>query len=59
MAPKHGRNRQRFDLTLADGDLAAEVDRLVALGATRLGSAGDGAVELADLDGNEFCLTHG
>ncbi len=59
VAPKHGRNRQRFDLTLADGDLAAEVDRLLALGATRLGSAGDGAVELADPDGNEFCLTHG
>ncbi|MBA2640997.1 MAG: VOC family protein [Nocardioidaceae bacterium] len=58
-APKHGRNRQRFDLTLADGDLAAEIDRLVTLGATRLGSAGDGAVELADPDGNEFCLTHG
>jgi catechol 2,3-dioxygenase-like lactoylglutathione lyase family enzyme len=59
VAPKQGRNRQRFDLTLADGDLAAEVNRLVALGATRLGSAGDGAVELADPDGNEFCLTHG
>ncbi len=44
---------------LADGDLAAEVDRLVALGATRLGSAADGAVELADQGGNEFCLTHG
>ena len=59
VAPKHGRNRQRFDLTLTDGDLAAEVDRLLALGATRLGSAGDDAVELADPDGNEFCLTHG
>ena len=59
VAPKHGRNRQRFDLALADGDLAAEVDRLLARGATRLGSAGDGAVELADPDGNEFCLTHG
>lgn len=59
VAPKRGRNRQRFDLTLADGDLAAEVDRLLAMGATRLGSAGDGAVELADPDGNEFCLTHG
>ena len=57
VAPKHGRNRQRFDLTLADGHLAAEVDRLVALGATRLASA-NGAVELADPDGNEFCLTH-
>ena len=59
VAPKHGRNRQRFDLALTDGDPAAEVDRLVALGATRLDSSGDGAVELADPDGNEFCLTHG
>ena len=59
VAPKHGRNRQRFDLTPADGDLAADVDRLAALGATRLGSAADGAVELADPDGNEFGLTHG
>ena len=59
VAPKHGRNRQRFDLTLADGDLAAEVDRLLALGATRLGSTPDGVVELADPDGNEFCLRHG
>ena len=59
VAPKHGRNRQRFDLALADGDLAAEVDRLVAFGATRLGGVGDGAIELADPDGNEFCLTHG
>ena len=54
VAPKQGRNRQRFDFTLVDGELAAEVDRLVALGATRLGSAGDGVVELADPDGNEF-----
>ena len=59
VAPKHGRNRQRFDLTPVDGDLAAEVDRLVRLGATRCGSAGDGAVELADPDGNEFGLTPG
>jgi catechol 2,3-dioxygenase-like lactoylglutathione lyase family enzyme len=59
VAPKLGRSRQRFDLNLADGDLAAEVDRLVALGATRLGTAADGDVELADPDGNEFCLTPG
>jgi predicted enzyme related to lactoylglutathione lyase len=59
VAPKHGRNRQRFDVALADGDATAEIERLVALGATRLGSTGDDAVELADPDGNEFCLTHG
>jgi len=59
VAPKHRRNRQRFDLALVDGDLGAEVDRLSVLGATRLFSAEDGAVELADPDGNEFCLTAG
>ena len=59
MAPKHGRNRQRFDLVVVDGDLGGEVDRLAALGATRLGSAEAGAVELADPDGNQFCLTAG
>lgn len=55
-APKHGRNRQRFDLVAAD--LPAEVARLVALGATRLGDR-DGGVELADPDGNEFCVAPG
>ncbi|MFI0794301.1 VOC family protein [Micromonospora rubida] len=53
VAPKTGRAPQRFDLT-AGGDLEAEVDRLVSLGATRLGAGADGAVELADPDGNEF-----
>ena len=56
VAPKHGRNRQRFDL--ATDDLASEVARLVALGATRLGDR-DGGVELADPDGNEFRVTSG
>jgi len=54
VAPKHGRNRQRFDLA-AVGDLPAEVARLVELGATRLGEHDD-AVELADPDGNEFLV---
>ena len=53
VAPKHGRNRQRFDL--AADDLATEVERLVALGGTRLVD-GDSRVELADPDGNEFSL---
>ena len=58
VAPKSARNRQHFDLAVTDGDRAAEVDRLVALGATVLGSTGDNdAVELADPDGNEFCLS--
>jgi len=59
VAPKHGRNRQRLDLALAADDLAAEVDRLVALGAKRLGSSGNGDVELADPGSNEFCLSPG
>jgi hypothetical protein len=52
VTPKQGRNRQRLDL--AAPDVAAEVARLVALGATELG--GDGHVELTDPDGNEFSL---
>jgi hypothetical protein len=54
VAPKKARNRQRFDLAPAGDDQQAEVDRLVSLGATRLGVGEDGAVELADPDGNEF-----
>ena len=51
---KVGRNRIRLDL-VADGDLDAEVARLVALGASL--QKDDGLpVELADPDGNEFCL---
>jgi catechol 2,3-dioxygenase-like lactoylglutathione lyase family enzyme len=55
LTPKEMRNRQHFDLT-AEGDPQAEVDRLIALGATRLEIGRDGAVVLADPDGNEFCL---
>ena len=56
LAPKKARNRQRFDLAPAGGDQQAEVDRLVSLGATRLEVGKDGAVVLADPDGNEFCV---
>jgi len=52
--PKEVTDRQRFDLTPAGGDRGAEVDRLVSLGATRLEVRDDGAVVLADPDGNEF-----
>jgi Glyoxalase-like domain len=51
VAPKNGRNRQRFDLVTPDP--RSEVARLVSLGANRLGDLDDG-VELADPDGNEF-----
>jgi predicted enzyme related to lactoylglutathione lyase len=53
VAPKHGRNRQRFDLVT--DDLEPEVARLVSLGATHI-TQGDGRAELADPDGNEFSL---
>ena len=59
LAPKRGRSRQRFELTLAHGELGPGIDRLVALGAVRLEGSGDAAVEMADPDGNEFWLTSG
>jgi len=51
VAPKQGRNRQRFDLAAAD--LGTEITRMTSLGATRLADV-DVGVELADPDGNEF-----
>lgn len=51
--PKLERNAQRFDLTASD--VAAETERLVALGATVIGGLNDG-IELADPDGNEFTI---
>lgn len=56
VAPKQGRNRQRFHLVASD--VTAEVERLGAIGATRLGER-DGVVELADPDGNEFSVAQG
>lgn len=56
LPPRRGTNRQRFDLAPTGGDQRAEVDRLVSLGATRLGTDAHGAVLLADPDGNQFCL---
>jgi predicted enzyme related to lactoylglutathione lyase len=59
VAPKTGKNRLHLDLAPpAHGDQRTEVDRLVALGATRveMGQGEVGAVVLADPDGNEFCV---
>jgi catechol 2,3-dioxygenase-like lactoylglutathione lyase family enzyme len=54
VAAKTGRNRLHFDLASpAGGDLQAEVDRLISLGATRTGAEA-GHVEMTDPDGNEF-----
>jgi catechol 2,3-dioxygenase-like lactoylglutathione lyase family enzyme len=59
LMPKLGKNRLHLDIAPQDdGDLRSEVDRLVALGATRI-DIGQGDVEwfvMADPDGNEFCV---
>jgi hypothetical protein len=58
-AEKAGKNRDHPDLVPADGDVDAEVARLLALGATHadVGQRGDeGFVVLRDPEGNEFCL---
>ena len=55
--PKTGRNRWHYDLAPAgDGDRDTEVERLLSLGATRLGAGHDGSMVLADPDGNELCV---
>ena len=53
--PKTGKNRMHVDLEATDRD--AEVERLVSLGATKLGDfdeAGFRWTTLADPEGNEF-----
>jgi predicted enzyme related to lactoylglutathione lyase len=60
--PRTASNRLHFDLMPpADGDQAAEVDRLVSLGATRAGvrEGRHSSVELADPDGHVFCVLAG
>ncbi len=59
LLPRHGRNRQRFDLELVDATLADELERLIGLGARVLHREGGGAVALADPDGNEFQILPG
>ena len=51
-----GRRRMYPELVAA-GDLDAEVERLVSLGAREVGRRGS-EVEMADPDGNEFVLRH-
>ena len=56
---KRGKNRNHPDLVAADGDVDAEVRRLIGLGARHadVGQSGhEGFVVLADPEGNEFCL---
>ncbi|SBT39195.1 VOC family protein [Micromonospora auratinigra] len=57
--PRAGRGPQRFELVCAGADQRAEVERLVALGATRLDDDPDGAAVLADPDGTEFRVRAG
>jgi catechol 2,3-dioxygenase-like lactoylglutathione lyase family enzyme len=54
LALEHATNRQRFDLIAPD--LAAEVERLVTLGATEVADRHT-SVELADPDGNQFTMS--
>jgi predicted enzyme related to lactoylglutathione lyase len=59
LLPRTGKYRPHFDLAPpADGDQRAEVDRLVALGATPvdIGQGDVSWVVLADPDGHEFCV---
>jgi predicted enzyme related to lactoylglutathione lyase len=57
---KHGKNRLHVDMVPGDRSQAAELDRLIGLGASvvddRRGLEGGGWVVLADPEGNEFCL---
>ena len=55
--PKVGKNRVHVDLQ-AD-DLDTEVARLVGHGGRVLDPAHDGLVVMADVEGNEFCVTRG
>jgi hypothetical protein len=58
-ARKRDKNRNHPDLVAEDGDVEAEVERLLALGARRadVGQTGrEGFVVLADPEGNEFCI---
>jgi hypothetical protein len=56
---KAGKNRNHPDLRPEDGDVDAEVARLLRLGATHadVGQTGNESfVVLADPEGNEFCV---
>ena len=57
--PKTVKNRVHLDLTTEAGDRDAEIERLLALGARRVGIGQTGEESwtvLADPEGNEFCV---
>ena len=61
-APKRDKRRGHVDHVAADGEVEAEVDRLIGLGARRadVGQMGDEEfVVLADPEGNEFGVMYG
>jgi hypothetical protein len=55
---KVGKNRLHIDVNATDREQEAEVERILALGATRvdIGQGDQPWVVLADLEGNEFCV---
>ncbi|MEO8694794.1 MAG: VOC family protein [Acidimicrobiales bacterium] len=58
--PKKTKNRMHVDLSSADWD--ADVDRVLALGATRIGGYDESGMQwvtLADPEGNEFDVVAG
>ncbi|WNV82545.1 VOC family protein [Umezawaea sp. Da 62-37] len=56
--PKKQKLRMHVDVNSTDRDQAAELERLLALGAKRvdIGQGGVRWIVLADPEGNEFCL---
>ncbi|GAA0974310.1 VOC family protein [Nocardioides aquaticus] len=57
VAPTLGRNRLHLDLVpSAPSTLVAEVERLVALGASRVDVRCADGIGMADPGGNEFCV---
>ena len=56
--PKTSKNRLHLDVNATDRDQDAEVERILALGATRVdtGQGEQSWVVLADPEGNEFCV---
>jgi hypothetical protein len=59
--PKQEKLRLHLDLRPEDGDVEAEVERLIALGAGRadIGQTGtENFTVLTDPEGNEFCVLH-
>ncbi len=56
--PKSAKNRLHLDLNATDRDQEAEVERIIALGATRadVGQGEQTWVVLADPEGNELCV---